>query len=83
MPTGAGYVHGYQPREHERLEDQAGALVDLLHVDPAYPPGSVILGVGCGIGSQTLTLAQHRPRTTQADGVFCYIVFKAVATVVE
>jgi hypothetical protein len=24
------YVHGYRPREGERLEDQAGALVELL-----------------------------------------------------
>jgi Methyltransferase domain len=25
------YVHGYHPRENERLQDQAGTLVDLLH----------------------------------------------------
>jgi hypothetical protein len=27
------YVHGYSPRERERLLDQAGALADLLHGD--------------------------------------------------
>jgi len=27
------YVHGYHPRENERLQDQAGTLVDLLHSD--------------------------------------------------
>ena len=31
------YVHGYHPRENERLQDQAGTLVDLLHFDTAYP----------------------------------------------
>ena len=31
------YVHGYHLRENERLQDQAGALVDLLHADTAYP----------------------------------------------
>lgn len=25
------YVRGYHPRENERLQDQAGTLVDLLH----------------------------------------------------
>jgi hypothetical protein len=29
------YVHGYRPREHERLQDQAGTLVDLLHAGTA------------------------------------------------
>ena len=33
------YVHGYDPRESERLADQAGTLVDLLHGDTAYPAG--------------------------------------------
>ena len=32
------YVHGYDARENERLQDQAGTLVDLLHADTAYPP---------------------------------------------
>jgi len=31
------YVHGYNPRENERLQDQAGTLVDLLHSDTSYP----------------------------------------------
>jgi hypothetical protein len=26
------YVHGYHSRENQRLQDQAGTLVDLLHV---------------------------------------------------
>jgi protein-L-isoaspartate O-methyltransferase len=55
------YVHGYHPREKERLEDQAGTLVDLLHADTAYPAGSLVLEVGCGVGAQTVTLAQRSP----------------------
>jgi SAM-dependent methyltransferase len=55
------YVHGYNPEENERLQDQAGALVDLLHADTAYPPGSVVLEVGCGVGAQTITLAKRSP----------------------
>jgi SAM-dependent methyltransferase len=53
------YVHGYRPRENERLHHQAGALVDLLHYDTAYPAGSAVLEAGCGVGAQTVTLAQR------------------------
>ncbi|HYP47319.1 MAG TPA: class I SAM-dependent methyltransferase [Thermoleophilaceae bacterium] len=53
------YVHGYRERERERLEDQAGALVDLLHCDTAYPEGSRVLEAGCGVGAQTVTLAER------------------------
>jgi len=63
------YVHGYRPRENERLRDQAGTLVDLLHSDTAYPGGSMVLEVGCGVGAQTLTLARRSPeaRFTSVD----------------
>jgi len=63
------YVHGYHPRENERLQDQAGTLVDLLHSDTAYPGGSMVLEVGCGVGAQTVTLAQRSPdaRFTSVD----------------
>ena len=55
------YVHGHRPREHERLQDQAGTLVDLLHSDTAYPRGSTVLEAGCGVGAQTVTLAARSP----------------------
>jgi SAM-dependent methyltransferase len=55
------YVHGYQARENERLQDQAGTLVELLHSDTAYPDGSTVLEAGCGVGAQTVTLAQRSP----------------------
>jgi SAM-dependent methyltransferase len=63
------YVHGYHPRENERLRDQAGTLADLLHSDTAYPPGSLVLEAGCGVGAQTVTLAQRSPdaRFTSID----------------
>jgi ubiquinone/menaquinone biosynthesis C-methylase UbiE len=63
------YVHGYHPRENERLRDQAGTLVDLLHGDTAYPGGSMVLEAGCGVGAQTVTLAQRSPdaRFTSID----------------
>jgi len=63
------YVHGYHPRENERLQDQAGTLVDLLHSDTAYPSGSLVLEAGCGIGAQTVTLARRSPdaRFTSVD----------------
>jgi SAM-dependent methyltransferase len=53
------YVHGYHSRENERLHDQAGTLVHLLHSDTAYPGGSRVLEVGCGVGAQTVTLARR------------------------
>ena len=63
------YVHGYDPREQERLQDQAGTLVELLHHDTAYPAGSTVLEAGCGVGAQTATLAARSPgaRFTSVD----------------
>ncbi|MBO0693975.1 MAG: methyltransferase domain-containing protein [Acidimicrobiaceae bacterium] len=53
------YVHGYADREYERLHDQAGTLVRLLHHDTTYPAGSRVLEAGCGVGAQTVTLARQ------------------------
>ena len=63
------YVHGYHPRENERLQDQAGTLVDLLHSDTSYPAGSTVLEIGCGVDAQTVPLAQRSPaaRFTSID----------------
>lgn len=55
------YVHGYSPREAERLLDQAQTLTDLLHHDTRYPAGSAVLEAGCGVGAQTVTLAANSP----------------------
>lgn len=63
------YVHGYDPRENIRLQDQAATLVELLHCDTAYPAGSTVLEAGCGVGAQTVTLARNSPgaRITSID----------------
>jgi SAM-dependent methyltransferase len=55
------YVHGYDPLESTRLQDQARTLADLLHADTSYPPGSSVLEVGCGVGAQTISLARNSP----------------------
>ncbi|MFI9358663.1 methyltransferase domain-containing protein [Streptomyces lydicus] len=63
------YVHGYSPREAHRLGDQADTLATLLHAGTAYPPGSRVLEVGCGVGAQTVHLAHSSPgaRITAVD----------------
>jgi len=55
------YVHGYSERENQRLQDQASTLTELLHADSLFSPGSLVLEAGCGVGSQTLTLARQNP----------------------
>ena len=56
------YVHGYDPRENVRLQDQAATLEDLLHGETAYPAGSRVLEAGCGVGAQTVLLAARSPQ---------------------
>lgn len=58
------YVHGYDPRESRRLQDQASSLVELLHWDTSYPEGSTVLEAGCGVGAQTVTLATNSPKAS-------------------
>jgi len=48
-------------RESERLYDQAGSVRHLIHHELCYPPGSKVLEAGCGVGAQTVTLAQNNP----------------------
>jgi SAM-dependent methyltransferase len=55
------YVHGYDRRANRRLHDQAGTLIELLHCDTSYQAGSRVLEAGCGVGAQTVTLAQRSP----------------------
>lgn len=55
------YVHGYGSKESIRLQDQANTLLELLHADTSYPEGSQVLEAGCGVGAQTVALAQNSP----------------------
>ena len=57
------YVHGYSSKESKRLQDQAQTLTDLLHHDTVYPANSHVLEVGCGVGAQTVILAQNNPQS--------------------
>ncbi|MFZ1985966.1 MAG: methyltransferase domain-containing protein [Desulfatitalea sp.] len=58
------YVHGYDPRENLRLQDQATTLEELLHSDTTYAAGSRVLEAGCGVGAQTVTLAANSPQAS-------------------
>jgi ubiquinone/menaquinone biosynthesis C-methylase UbiE len=55
------YVHGYSARETQRLQEQSGILEELLHSGTVYPPGSRVLEAGCGVGGQTVVLAERNP----------------------
>ena len=55
------YVHGHSDRESERLHYQASKLAELLHNDTRYPPKSRVLEAACGVGAQTVILAQNSP----------------------
>lgn len=57
----AAYVHGYSQREGRRLGDQADTLAELLHAGTAYPAGSRVLELGCGVGAQTVHLLRSSP----------------------
>jgi SAM-dependent methyltransferase len=59
--TTSEYVHGYNDHETRRLDDQAETLAGLLHAGTAYPPGSSVLEVGCGVGAQTAHLVRSSP----------------------
>lgn len=57
------YVHGYNPREGTRLQDQASTLAELLHSDSVYPENCRVLEAGCGVGAQSVMLARNNPQT--------------------
>ena len=61
------YIHGYDPRENIRLQDQASTLVELLHSDTGFAAGNRVLEAGCGVGAQTVTLARTSPRARIAS----------------
>ena len=56
------YVHGYTPRESERLSDQSDILEAVLHDGVVYGAGERVLEAGCGVGAQTEILTRRSPR---------------------
>ena len=63
------YIHGYSQKENIRLEDQASTLTELLHADTLFSNSRHVLEAGCGVGSQTVTIASKNPhaRITSID----------------
>ncbi len=59
--TGTAYVHGYGPRESDRLQDQAGALVDLLH-------SGLLPGQQSSAGSRVRSRSTNRHARSQQAG---------------
>ncbi len=57
MAPNPDYVHGYSPRERDRLHDQATTLGELLHHDTLFAPGARVLELGSGVGAQTRLIA--------------------------
>ena len=60
MPS-SDYIHGRSSREAERLDYRASRLADVLHAGTRYPVGSTVLEAACGVGAQTVILAQNSP----------------------
>jgi len=57
------YVHGFTQEEAIRLNDQANSLAEILHYDSLWQERSKILEAGCGIGSQTKTIAANNEKS--------------------
>ena len=56
------YVHGYSAAEQVRLTRQANILAEFIHSQAGFPPASLILEAGCGVGAQTIQLASRNPQ---------------------
>ena len=55
------YVHGYSGAEAVRLGRQAAILAEFIHGSVAFTAGARVLEAGCGIGAQTVQLAERHP----------------------
>ena len=58
---GTGYIHGYDPREVDRLVRQARTLAPWTLAGVAFPEGSRVLEVGCGVGAELALLSERQP----------------------
>jgi hypothetical protein len=87
---GLPHVHGYDPRENLRLQDQASTLVEgfTKNTVTAMIEGIREPAIAGGLIEEKTFQERIEAlyRTTEADGVFCYTFFKATAikpTIVE
>lgn len=61
-PTGArGYLHGFTPREQERLYHQARFMEQRVHESLPFQRSRRLLEIGCGVGAQTEILLRRFP----------------------
>lgn len=58
----AGYLHGYTPREQDRLYHQARFLEDHVFDGVNFNGAKHIIEVGCGVGAQTEILIERFPQ---------------------
>jgi ubiquinone/menaquinone biosynthesis C-methylase UbiE len=68
MPS---YIHGYTPRETQRLREQSLILEKLLHGGIVFQPGSRVLEPGCGVGAQTVLMAKRHPHVSITSFDMC------------
>jgi SAM-dependent methyltransferase len=55
------YIHGYSAEESVRLTRQANILSGFIHAHAIFAPASRVLEAGCGVGAQTIQLAERNP----------------------
>ncbi|MEO0478608.1 MAG: methyltransferase domain-containing protein [Planctomycetota bacterium] len=56
-----GYLHGYTPKEQDRLMEQARYLEDRIHDRLPFRRCNNLVEVGCGVGAQTSILTRYFP----------------------
>ncbi len=59
-----GYLHGFDPREQDRLYGQARFLEPSVFAGVDFSRQRHVLEVGCGVGAQTEILLRRFPRLT-------------------
>ncbi len=62
------YVHGFSPKEQQRLRQQAAFAEQTVFRDIEFGPNENILEVGCGVGAQSEILLRRFP-TLQLTGI--------------
>ena len=76
------YIHGYDPRENIRLQDQASTLVELLHSDTSYLTFRAIRCVRRAIfPSKSRDVPHSVSLTTFLAGLsgFCFVFFSCLS----